>query len=172
MAKRFILNETSYHGHGAVNEIVPEVKSRGFKKALIVTDADLVKFQVVKKVTDILDTNKMAYEIFDKVKANPSVEVVQAGVEAFRKAGADYMIAIGGGSPQDTAKGIGIIINNPEFADVVSLEGAAPTKTRAYRSLRLRRLPEPRPKPPSTTLLPTRRNAANSSASILMTFRS
>ena len=130
MAKRFILNETSYHGHGAVNEIVPEVKSRGFKKALIVTDADLVKFQVVKKVTDILDTNKMAYEIFDKVKANPSVEVVQAGVEAFRKAGADYMIAIGG-SPQDTAKGIGIIINNPEFADVVSLEGVAPTKNKS-----------------------------------------
>lgn len=131
MAKRFILNETSYHGHGAVNEIVPEVKSRGFKKALIVTDADLVKFQVVKKVTDILDANKMAYEIFDKVKANPSVEVVQAGVEAFRKAGADYMIAIGGGSPQDTAKGIGIIINNPEFTDVVSLEGVAPTKNKS-----------------------------------------
>lgn len=131
MAKRFILNETSYHGHGAVNEIVPEVKSRGFKKALIVTDADLVKFQVVKKVTDILDADKMAYEIFDKVKANPSVEVVRAGVEAFRKAGADYMIAIGGGSPQDTAKGIGIIINNPEFADVVSLEGAAPTKNKS-----------------------------------------
>ena len=131
MAKRFILNETSYHGHGAVNEIVPEVKSRGFKKALIVTDADLVKFQVVKKVTDILDADKMAYEIFDKVKPNPSVEVVQAGVEAFRKAGADYMIAIGGGSPQDTAKGIGIIINNPEFADVVSLEGTAPTKNKS-----------------------------------------
>lgn len=131
MAKRFILNETSYHGHGAVNEIVPEVKSRGFKKALIVTDADLVKFQVVKKVTDILDADKMAYEIFDKVKANPSVEVVQAGVEAFRKAGADYMIAIGGGSLQDTAKGVGIIINNPEFADVVSLEGVAPTKNKS-----------------------------------------
>ena len=131
MAKRFILNETSYHGHGAVNEIVPEVKSRGFKKALIVTDADLVKFQVVKKVTDILDADKMAYEIFDKVKANPSVEVVQAGVEAFRKAGADYMIAIGGGSPQDTSKVIGIIINNPEFADVVSLEGTAPTKNKS-----------------------------------------
>ena len=131
MAKRFILNETSYHGHGAVNEIVPEVKSRGFKKALIVTDADLVKFQVVKKVTDILDANKMAYEIFDKVKANPSVEVVQAGVEAFRKAGADYMIALGGVSPQDTAKGVGIIINNPEFADVVSLEGVAPTKNKS-----------------------------------------
>lgn len=131
MAKRFILNETSYHGHGAVNEIVTEVKSRGFKKALIVTDADLVKFQVVKKVTDILDANNMAYEIFDKVKANPSVSVVQSGVEAFKKAGADYMIAIGGGSPQDTAKGIGIIINNPEFDDVVSLEGVAPTKNKS-----------------------------------------
>lgn len=128
MAKRFILNETSYHGHGAVNEIVSEVRSRGFKKALIVTDADLVRFNVVKKVTDILDKGGFAYEIYDQVKANPSVEVVKKGVEAFKKAGADYMIAIGGGSPQDTAKGIGIIINNPEFADVVSLEGVAPTK--------------------------------------------
>ncbi len=131
MAYRFILNETSYHGHGAVNEIVAEVKSRGFKKALIVTDADLMKFGVVKKVTDILDRNDFAYEIFDKVKANPSVVVVQAGVDAFKKAGADYMIAIGGGSPQDTAKGIGIIINNPEFSDVVSLEGVAPTKNKS-----------------------------------------
>lgn len=128
MAKRFILNETSYHGHGAVNEIVSEVRSRGFKKALIVTDADLVRFNVVKKVTDILDKGGFAYEIYDQVKANPSVEVVKKGVEAFKKEGADYMIAIGGGSPQDTAKGIGIIINNPEFADVVSLEGVAPTK--------------------------------------------
>lgn len=131
MAYRFILNETSYHGHGAVNEIVAEVKSRGFKKALIVTDADLMKFGVVKKVTNILDRNDFAYEIFDKVKANPSVAVVQAGVDAFKKAGADYMIAIGGGSPQDTAKGIGIIINNPEFSDVVSLEGVAPTKNKS-----------------------------------------
>ncbi len=131
MVYRFILNETSYHGHGAVNEIVAEVKSRGFKKALIVTDADLMKFGVVKKVTDILDRNDFAYEIFDKVKANPSVTVVQAGVDAFKKAGADYMIAIGGGSPQDTAKGIGIIINNPEFSDVVSLEGVAPTKNKS-----------------------------------------
>lgn len=131
MAYRFILNETSYHGHGAINEIVAEVKSRGFKKALIVTDADLMKFGVVKKVTDILDRNDFAYEIFDKVKANPSVAVVQAGVDAFKKAGADYMIAIGGGSPQDTAKGIGIIINNPEFSDVVSLEGVAPTKNKS-----------------------------------------
>lgn len=126
--KRFILNETSYHGQGAIEAIVPEAKNRGFSKALIVTDADLVRFNVVKKVTDLLDKAGMAYAIFDKVKANPSVEVVKAGVEAFKQAGADYMIAIGGGSPQDTAKGIGIIINNPEFADVVSLEGVAPTK--------------------------------------------
>ena len=131
MSQRFILNETSYHGHGAVKEIVTEVKSRGFKKALIVTDKDLVKFKVVKKVTDLLDKAKMAYEVFDEVKANPSVEVVKAGVKAFKKAKADYMIAVGGGSPQDTAKGIGIIINNPEFADVVSLEGVAPTKNKS-----------------------------------------
>ncbi len=131
MAKRFILNETSYHGKGAVQEITSEVRSRGFKKALIVTDADLVRFNVVKKVTDILDAAKMPYEIFDEVKANPSVAVVKAGVEAFKKSGADYMIAVGGGSPQDTAKAIGIIINNPEFSDVVSLEGAAPTKNKS-----------------------------------------
>ena len=127
-AKRFMLNETSYHGYGAKDEVITEAKSRGFKKALIVTDADLVKFGVVKKITDLLDKNNMAYAIYDKVKANPSVTVVKEGVEVFKKAGADYMIAIGGGSPQDTAKGIGIIINNPEFADVVSLEGVAPTK--------------------------------------------
>ncbi len=126
--KRFILNETSYHGQGAISAIVDEVKTRGFHKALIVTDAGLVKFGVVKKVTDLLDAAGLKYEIFDGVKANPSVNVVKNGVEAFKKAGADYMIAIGGGSPQDTAKGIGIIINNPEFADVVSLEGVAPTK--------------------------------------------
>ena len=127
-AKRFMLNETSYHGFGAKDEVITEAKARGFKKALIVTDADLVKFGVVKKITDLLDKNNMAYAIYDKVRANPSVTVVKEGVEAFKKAEADYMIAIGGGSPQDTAKGIGIIINNPEFADVVSLEGVAPTK--------------------------------------------
>ena len=127
-AKRFMLNETSYHGYGAKDEVITEAKARGFKKALIVTDADLVKFGVVKKITDLLDKNNMAYAIYDKVKANPSVTVVKEGGEAFKKAKADYMIAIGGGSPQDTAKGIGIIINNPEFADVVSLEGVAPTK--------------------------------------------
>lgn len=131
MANRFILNETSYHGAGAIKEIVTEVKARGFQKGLIVTDADLVKFNVVKKVTDLLDEANLPYAIYDKVKANPSVKVVKDGVEAFKEAGADYIIAIGGGSPQDTGKGIGIIINNPEFSDVVSLEGTAATKNKA-----------------------------------------
>ncbi|WP_115716553.1 lactaldehyde reductase [Amedibacterium intestinale] len=131
MANRFILNETSYHGAGAIKEIVTEVKARGFQKGLIVTDADLVKFNVVKKVTDLLDEANLPYAIYDKVKANPSVKVVKEGVEAFKEAGADYIIAIGGGSPQDTGKGIGIIINNPEFSDVVSLEGTAATKNKA-----------------------------------------
>ena len=111
-AKRFMLNETSYHGFGAKDEVITEAKARGFKKALIVTDADLVKFGVVKKITDLLDKNNMAYAIYDKVKANPSVTVVKEGVEAFKKAGADYMIAIGGGSAMDTAKAIGAIVTN------------------------------------------------------------
>ena len=131
MANRFMLNETSYHGYGAVNEIVNEVKNRGFRKALIVTDADLVRFNVVKRVTDLLDAAGLPYAIYDKVKANPTVDMVKEGVAAFKEAGADYLIAIGGGSPQDTGKGIGIIINNPEFADVVSLEGTAATKNKA-----------------------------------------
>lgn len=128
MANRMILNETSYFGAGAISEIVTEATARGFKKALIVTDKDLVKFNVVKKVTDLLDKASLAYEIFDEVKANPTVDIVKSGVETFKKASADYLIAIGGGSPIDTAKGIGIIINNPEFSDVVSLEGVAETK--------------------------------------------
>lgn len=131
MANRFILNETSYHGSGAIKEIVTEVKARGFNKALIVTDADLIKFGVVKKITDLLDDAKLPYEIYDKIKANPTVQMVKDGVEAFKNAATDYIIAIGGGSPQDAAKGIGIIINNPEFADVLSLEGVAPTKHRS-----------------------------------------
>ena len=109
--KRFILNETSYHQSGAIQAIVTEAKSRGFKKALIVTDKDLVKFKVVEKVTTLLDSAKLKYAIFDDVKANPSVDVVKLGLKAFKKAKADYLIAIGGGSPQDTAKAIGIIIN-------------------------------------------------------------
>ncbi|MBO6141117.1 MAG: lactaldehyde reductase [Ruminococcus sp.] len=125
---RMILNETSYFGAGAISNITAEAKNRGFTKALIVTDKDLVKFNVVKKVTDLLDKEGMAYEIYDEVKANPTVAIVKKGVEVFRASGADYLIAIGGGSPIDTSKGIGIIINNPEFSDVVSLEGVAPTK--------------------------------------------
>lgn len=123
-----ILNETSYFGAGAIENITLEAKNRGFEKALIVTDKDLVKFNVVKKVTDLLDKEGLAYEIYDEVKANPTVAIVKKGVEVFRASGADYLIAIGGGSPIDTSKGIGIIINNPEFSDVVSLEGVAPTK--------------------------------------------
>lgn len=127
MANRLILNETSYHGKGAIQHIVHEVKSRSFTKALIVTDKELVRYQVVAKVTNLLDEAGLPYEIFDEVKANPAVDVIKKGVERFKASGADYMIAIGGGSPIDSAKGIGIIINNPEFGDVLSLEGVAPT---------------------------------------------
>lgn len=128
MANRIMLNETSYHGSGAIAEIVTEVKARGFSKALICSDPDLIKFGVTAKVTDLLDAAGLAYEIYSGIKANPTIENVKEGVEAFRKAGADYIIAIGGGSSMDTSKAIGIIINNPEFADVRSLEGVAPTK--------------------------------------------
>ena len=127
MANRMILNETSYHGAGAIQHIVDEVRSRSFKKALVVTDKDLIKFNVVEKVTALLDKAGLAYEIFDEVKANPSVDVIKKGVAKFKQSGADYLIAIGGGSPIDSSKAIGIIINNPEFEDVLSLEGVAPT---------------------------------------------
>lgn len=128
MANRIMLNETSYHGEGAILQIATEVKARGFHKALICTDPDLIKFQVSKKVTDVLDQNQLTYEIYSDIKANPTIENVQHGVEAFENAKADYIIAIGGGSSMDTAKAIGIIINNPEFKDVRSLEGLSPTK--------------------------------------------
>mgnify|MGYP002994078330 CR=1 FL=1 len=131
MAQRFILNGTSYHGAGAIQEIATEVKSRGFKKAFVCSDPDLVKFGVTAKVLKVLDDNGFSYELYSNIKPNPTIENVQTGVEAFKKSGADYIIAIGGGSSMDTAKGIGIIINNPEFADVVSLEGVAPTKHKA-----------------------------------------
>ena len=127
MANRMILNETSYHSAGAIQHIVDEVRSRSFKKALVVTDKDLIKFKVVEKVTALLDNAGLAYEIFDEVKANPSVDVIKKGVAKFKQSGADYLIAIGGGSPIDSSKAIGIIINNPEFEDVLSLEGVAPT---------------------------------------------
>ena len=128
MANRIMLNQTSYHGAGAIAEVAAEAKSRGFKKALICTGPTLLRHGVTAKVTDILDKNGLSYEIFSDIKANPTIENVQSGVAAFKAAGADYIIAIGGGSPIDTAKAIGIIINNPEYADVRSLEGVAPTK--------------------------------------------
>ena len=131
MANRFILNETSYHGAGAIEEIATEVKSRGYKKAFVCSDPDLVKFGVTKKVLDVLEKDSLDYELYSNIKPNPTIENVQTGVEAFKKSGADYLIAIGGGSSMDTAKAIGIIINNPDFADVVSLEGVAPTKNKS-----------------------------------------
>lgn len=130
MANRFVLNETSYHGAGAIKEIASEIHGRGFKKAFVCSDPDLIKFNVTKKVTDVLDEAQIAYEIYSEIKPNPSIENVQTGVEAFKKSGADCIIAIGGGSSMDTAKAIGIIIKNPEFADVRSLEGVAPTKNK------------------------------------------
>lgn len=130
MANRFVLNETSYHGKGAIQEIATEVKGRGFKKCFVCSDPDLLKFGVTKKVTDVLDNASIDYEIYSQIKPNPTVENVQTGVKAFKDSGADCIIAIGGGSSMDTAKAIGIIIKNPEFEDVVSLEGVAPTKNK------------------------------------------
>lgn len=128
MANRIMLNQTSYHGAGAIREIPAEVKAGGFKKALICCGPTLLKHGVIAKITDILDAEGLAYAVFSDIKPNPTIENVVDGVEAFKAAGADYILAIGGGSAMDTAKAIGIIINNPEFADVRSLEGVAPTK--------------------------------------------
>ena len=130
MVNRFVLNGVSYHGKGAIREIPGLVAARGFRKAFIASDPDLVKFGVTKKVTDLLDEAGMAYEVYSDIKPNPTIENVQLGVAAYKASGADYMITIGGGSSMDTGKAIGIIINNPEFADVRSLEGVAPTKNR------------------------------------------
>ena len=130
MANRFVLNETSYHGKGAIAEIATEIKARAFKKAFVCSDPDLIKFGVTKKVTDILDGADIAYAVYSDIKPNPTIENVQNGVEAFKASGADCIVAIGGGSSMDTAKAIGIIIENPEFADVRSLEGVAPTKNK------------------------------------------
>lgn len=131
MANRFILNETSYHGADAINSIADEVKARGFQKALLCTDPDLVKFGVAQKVINVLENSELAYELFSDIKANPTIENVQSGVDAFKQSNADYIIALGGGSSMDTAKAIGIIINNPEFSDVRSLEGVADTKNKS-----------------------------------------
>ena len=131
MANRFVLNETSYHGAGAIKDIATEAKGRGFKKAFVCSDPDLSKFGVTKKVIDVLEGAGLDYEIYSNIKPNPTIENVQTGVEAFKKSGADYLIAIGGGSSMDTAKGIGIVIANPEFEDIRSLEGVAPTKNKS-----------------------------------------
>ena len=128
MANRIMLNETSYHGSGAIQEIATEAKAHGFKKALVCSDPDLIKFGVTAKVTDILDKNGLEYELYSEIKPNPTIDNVKHGVETFKKSGADYLIAIGGGSSMDTSKAIGIIIAKPEFEDVRSLEGVAPTK--------------------------------------------
>lgn len=130
MVNRFVLNAISYHGKGAIKEIPALVAAKGFKKAFIATDPDLVKFGVTGKVTALLDEAGMAYEVYSDIKPNPTIENVKSGVAAYKASGADYMITIGGGSSMDTGKAIGIIINNPEFADVRSLEGVAPTKNR------------------------------------------
>ena len=131
MANRIILNETSYFGAGAIREIVPEVRGRGAKKVLVVTDSALMKAQVATKVTQVLDEAGVAYEVYDKIKPNPTIENVQEGVAACKAAGADIIVAIGGGSAIDTSKAIAIIMTNPEFSDVRSLEGASPTKHKA-----------------------------------------
>ena len=131
MSNRFVLNETSYHGAGAIQNIPEEIKGRGFQKVFLASDPDLIKFGVTKKVTDLLDKAGIAYEIFSEIKPNPTIENVQHGVEAFKKMGADCIVAIGGGSSMETAKAVGIIIKNPEFSDVRSLEGTAPTKNKA-----------------------------------------
>lgn len=128
MSNRIVLNETSYHGAGCIKEIVGEVQRRGLNKAIVCTDPDLVKFKVTDKVLNVLKGANLAYELYSDIKPNPTIENVQSGVAAYKKSGADYIIAIGGGSSMDTAKAIGIIINNPEFEDVRSLEGVAPTK--------------------------------------------
>ena len=128
MANKIVLNEVSYHGKGAILSVPEEAKGRGFKKAFVCSDPDLIKFNVTKKVTDLLDKEGLPYEIYSDIKANPTIENVQNGVAAFKKSGADYIIAIGGGSSMDTSKAIGIIITNPQFEDVRSLEGLSATK--------------------------------------------
>lgn len=135
MANRIVLNNISYHGYGAIKEIVPEIQRGGYKKIFITSDPDLVKFGVTSKVTDLLDEAGISYTVYSGIKPNPTIQNVQDGVKAFKDAGADAIVAIGGGSSMDTAKAIGIIITNPEFADVRSLEGVAPTKNHAVPTI-------------------------------------
>ncbi len=130
MSQRFMLNETSYHGKGAISNIVPEINSRGYKSILVCTDPDLLKFGVTKKVTDLLDEANINYQVYSNIKPNPTIENVLGGVEEAKRVKADAIVAVGGGSSMDTAKAIGIIITNPEYSDVRSLEGVAPTKNK------------------------------------------
>ncbi|MGL5414236.1 MAG: lactaldehyde reductase [Clostridium sp.] len=131
MVKKIVLNETSYHGVGAIEEIKTEVLGKGLKKGFVCSDPDLIKYNVTSKVISVLEKNELAYEVYSNIKPNPTIENVQSGVEAFKKSGADYIIAVGGGSSIDTAKAIGIIISNPEFSDVRSLEGLSNTKNKS-----------------------------------------
>ena len=158
MANRIMLNETSYHGKGAISEIVAEAKARGFQKAFVCSDPDLIKFGVTGKVLAVLDAAGLAYSVYSDIKANPTIENVQHGVEAFKASGADYIIAIGGGSSMDTAKAVGIIIGNPEFADV-------------RRSLPFPQQPAPQPRSPSIMSSRMWRKSGNSSVSIRTIFR-
>ena len=162
MADRIVLNTISYHGHGAIENIVPELTARGYKKAFVCSDPDLIKFGVTKKVTDLLDAANFAYAVYSEIKPNPTIANVQDGVAAFKAAEADCIVTIGGGSSMDTAKAIGIIINNPEFADVRSLEGVAPTKKHAVFTIAV---PPPArlPRSPSTTSSPMWKRSASSS---------
>ena len=150
MVYRMIFNQTAYFGRGAIKEIPGVARSHGFTKAFIVTDPVLLETGTVKKVTDVLDEAGMPYEVFDNVKPNPPVECIHDGVAKFAASGADFLIGLGGGSPQDTCKGIGIVTANPEFADVLSLEGVADTKNRPCRFSVCRPPLAPRPKRPST----------------------
>ena len=137
MANRIMLNQTSYHGAGAIEEIVNEAKAHAFQKAFVCSDPDLIKFGVTGKVTGLLDKEGLAYEIYSDIKANPTIDNVKNGVAAFKASGADFIVALGGGSSIDTAKGIGIVVNNPDFADVKSLEGVAATRHKAVPTFAL-----------------------------------
>ena len=169
MASRIVLNTISYHGHGAIENIVPELTARGYTKAFVCSDPDLIKFGVTKKVTDLLDAANFAYSVYSEIKPNPTIQNVQDGVAAFKAAGADCIVTIGGGSSMDTAKAIGIIINNPEFADVRSLEGVAPTKSTLSLPSQCPPPPAPLLRLPSTTSSPMSRRSASSSALTPMT---
>ena len=171
MANRIVLNTISYHGKGALENIVPELTTRGYKKAFVATDPDLLKFNVTQKVTALLDAASFPYEIYSDIKANPTIENVQNGVAAFKASGADCIVTVGGGSAMDTAKAIGIIVNNPEFADVRSLEGVAPTKNTRCSPSPSPPPPAPPPRSPSTMSSPTWRKSANLSAWIPTTSR-